>query len=149
MTGTILLCRGQDAALFTLNGELLLEQHACAEGDEVITSCACFEGSGNEYLSRNLIFTGHRHGVVNVSISQPQSTLSLRSFCNPFQIWNMAIHDGRFTLEHVKRMDHIDSSSFNISSTITAILPLAQVVYTGDEDGKVVSYLRLSLLEWH
>ena len=51
----------------------------------------------------------------------------------------MTIHDGRFALEHVKRMDHIDSSSFNISATITAILPMAQVVYTGDDDGRVVS----------
>lgn len=67
MTGNILLCRGQDAALYTLNGELLVEQHACAEGDEVVACCALFEGSGNEYLARNLIFTGHRHGVINVS----------------------------------------------------------------------------------
>lgn len=38
-------------------------------------------------------------------------------------------------------MNHIDTSSFNISSTITAILPTAQVVYTADEDGRVVSNL--------
>ena len=50
----------------------------------------------------------------------------------------MAIHDGGFTLEHLKRMDHIDTSSFNISSTITAVLPMAHVVYTADDDGRVV-----------
>ena len=62
-----MLCRGPEVALFTLNGDLLLEQNVCAEGDEVITSCAFYEGAGNEYIEQNLVFTGHRRGVVNVS----------------------------------------------------------------------------------
>ena len=57
----------------------------------------------------------------------------------------MTVHDGRFVLEHVKRLNHIDSNSFNISATITAVLPMAQVVYTGDEDGRVVSNLEQTL----
>ena len=61
-----MLCRGPEVALFTLNGELLLEQHVCVEGDETITACAFYEGVGNEYLQQNLVFTGHRRGVVNV-----------------------------------------------------------------------------------
>jgi len=61
-----MLCRGPEVALFTLNGDLLLEQHICAEGDEMITACAFYEGSGSEYLQQNLVFTGHRRGVVNV-----------------------------------------------------------------------------------
>ena len=36
-------------------------------------------------------------------------------------------------------MHHLDPTGYNISSSITAVLPLAQMVYTGDEDGKVVS----------
>ena len=67
-TGTMLLCAGPKAALYTLNGDLLLEQHVCAEGDEAITSCAFYEGSGNEYLEQNLVFTGHRRGAVNVRL---------------------------------------------------------------------------------
>lgn len=55
-------------SLWTLNGDLILEQNIYVEGDDIITSCAFYEGSGNEYLERNLVFTGHRKGVVNVSV---------------------------------------------------------------------------------
>ena len=54
-------------SLWTLNGDLMLEQDVHVEGDDIISSCAFYEGTGNEYLERNLIFTGHRKGVVNVS----------------------------------------------------------------------------------
>ena len=65
-----MLCRGHELALFTLNGDILLEQHhVCAEGDDIIASCAFYEGSGNEYLDQDLIFTGHRRGVVNVGFN--------------------------------------------------------------------------------
>ena len=70
MNGTILLCRGHKLSLYTLNGDLILEQKVCIEGDDTITSCAFYEGSGNEYLERDLIFTGHKRGVVNVSYQQ-------------------------------------------------------------------------------
>ena len=70
-TGMILLCSGPAAALYTLNGDLLLEQHVCAEGDETITSCAFYEGSGSEYLEQDLIFTGHKRGAVNVRPPSP------------------------------------------------------------------------------
>ena len=66
-----MLCRGSEIALFTLNGESLLEQKICVEGDDMITSCAFYEGSGNEFLERDLIFTGHKRGVVNVSLLYP------------------------------------------------------------------------------
>ena len=42
-------------------------------------------------------------------------------------------------LEHIKRMHHMDQAGFNIGASITAILPMAQVVYIGDDDGRVVS----------
>lgn len=63
-----MLCRGHYISLFTLNGELILEQNICIEGDDAVLSCAFYEGSGNEYLERDLIFTGHKRGVVNVSL---------------------------------------------------------------------------------
>lgn len=62
-----MLCRGHTLSLSTLNGDLILEQNVCLEGEEVIISCAFYEGLGNEYLERDLIFTGHKRGVVNVS----------------------------------------------------------------------------------
>lgn len=61
-----MLCRGSEVSLWTLNGDLMVEQNVYVEGDDTITSCAFYEGSGNEYLERNLIFTGHGKGVVNV-----------------------------------------------------------------------------------
>ena len=36
-------------------------------------------------------------------------------------------------------MHHMDQAGFNIGASITAILPRAQMVYTGDDDGQVVS----------
>ncbi len=63
----IMLCRGHTLSLSTLNGDLILEQKVCLEGEEAIISCAFYEGLGNEYLERDLIFTGHKRGVVNVS----------------------------------------------------------------------------------
>lgn len=66
VTGVIMLCRGSEVSLWTINGDLILEQNIYVEGDDMVSSCAFYEGSGNEYLERNLIFTGHRRGVVNV-----------------------------------------------------------------------------------
>lgn len=71
VTGVIMLCRGPEVSLWTLNGDLILEQNIQVEGDDLISSCAFYEGSGNEYLERNLVFTGHRKGLVNVSLPDP------------------------------------------------------------------------------
>lgn len=62
------------------------------------------------------------------------------------QIWSKVIRHGKFVLELVKRLDHADQSSergLNVSSAITCILPMPQTVYTGDEDGRVVSPVQL------
>ncbi|KAL9036430.1 MAG: hypothetical protein Q9214_006134, partial [Letrouitia sp. 1 TL-2023] len=114
--GTLMVCRGPMLSLYTLNGDPILEQNVCIE-DDVIVSCAFYEGSGSEYLARDLVFTGHRRGVVNV--------------------WNRTVREGRFVIEHLRRLHHLDSTGYNISGAITAVLPLPQTVYTGDEDGKV------------
>ena len=53
----------------------------------------------------------------------------------------MTVHDGVFILEHLKRMNHMDTAGFNVSAAITSILPMNQVVYTGDDDGRVVCFL--------
>ncbi|MCJ1473895.1 hypothetical protein MMC13_002550 [Lambiella insularis] len=120
VSGTIMLCRGPEVALFTLNGHLLVEQNVCAEGDESITACAFYEGAGNEYLEQNLIFTGHRRGVVN--------------------IWKVTIHRGNFVLNHVKRLNHLDQAGFNVGAAITCLLPMPLVLYTGDDDGRVCEW---------
>ena len=78
VTGVIMLCRGSEVSLWTLNGISILEQNIYVEGDDMISSCAFYEGSGNEYLERNLIFTGHRKGVVNVGFE-----ITLRRLVSP------------------------------------------------------------------
>lgn len=61
-----MLGRGRVISLYTLNGQTILEHDVCVEGDDAVVSCAFYEGSGNEYLERDLIFTGQKKGVANV-----------------------------------------------------------------------------------
>lgn len=128
VSGEIMLCSGPNVVLFTLNGELLLEQNVCGgEGqDDYVHSCAFYEGQGSEWLENFLVFTGHRRGRVNV--------------------WRRAVKrgpgGGRWVLELLRRLDHIDPKSENgqmVEAPITCITPMPTMVYTGDDDGKVVS----------
>jgi hypothetical protein len=124
VSGDIMLCRGQKVALYTLNGELLIDQNVCTDHDDWISSCAFYEGTGNEWLESSLVFTGQRRGVVNV--------------------WKKVVGkgDGKWKLELVKRLDHVDSKREergNVEAAITCVTPMPQAVYTGDEDGRVVS----------
>ena len=64
-----MLCRESELSLWTLNGHLMIEKAMCDEDDDVISSCAFYEGNGNEFLERQLIFTGHKRGVVNVGVT--------------------------------------------------------------------------------
>ena len=59
------------------------------------------------------------------------------------QIWNKTVKDGSFSLELIRQLNHIDTNregESNVSAGITYILPMPQVVYTGDEDGRVVRF---------
>ena len=123
VSGDIVLCHGPEISIYTINGDLLLRQNSGERSSEAIVSCACYEGAGNEWLERDIIFTGHKRGVVRV--------------------WSKTIRDGRFELELVRQLNHTDSSredGGNVVAAISCILPMPQVVYTGDEDGKVVSW---------
>lgn len=126
ISGDIMLCRGQKVVLYSLNGELILEQNVCSDHDDWITSCAFYEGTGNEWLENSLIFTGQRRGVVN--------------------IWRKIVgskNEG-WKLELVKRLEHVDSRTKggdderNVEAAITCITPMPHCVYTGDEEGGVV-----------
>lgn len=144
VTGDIMLCSGPNVALFTLNGELILDQNVCdtsgsgnnssnsssgsnngsTAGDDYVHSCAFYEGAANEWLENRLVFTGHKRGRVNV--------------------WRKAVgRDGRWALELLRRLDHADPRSeagANVEAAITCITPMPQLVYTGDEEGRVVSF---------
>ncbi|KAL5338553.1 hypothetical protein BJX70DRAFT_398500 [Aspergillus crustosus] len=123
VTGEIAVCRGNRLSLYTLNGALLLEQAICDSEEDKTLSCVFYEGVGDEWQERDLIFTGHRRGVVNV--------------------WNKIIRNGRFELELIRQLHHIDNNrdnGANISSGISCMMALPQVVYTGDELGRVFEW---------
>jgi hypothetical protein len=53
------------------------------------------------------------------------------------------MRNGRFELELIRQLHHIDNNrdnGANITAGISCILALPQVVYTGDEMGRVVSF---------
>ncbi|KAJ8122126.1 hypothetical protein ONZ43_g1597 [Nemania bipapillata] len=123
LSGEIMLCSGPNVALYTINGELLLDQNVCLEHDDYVHSCAFYEGSGSEWLESYLIFTGHRRGRVN--------------------IWKRSVKNGKWILELLRRLDHIDPRSetgANTEAAITCITPMPQLVYTGDDDGRVYEW---------
>jgi WD40 repeat protein len=122
ISGEIMLCSGPNVALYTVNGELLLDQNVCEEHDDFVQSCAFYEGSGSEWLESFLVFTGHKRGRV--------------------KIWQRTIKNGKWTLELIRQLDHADARSesrANTEAAITCITPMPQLVYTGDDDGRVVS----------
>ncbi|KAI5467956.1 hypothetical protein BGZ63DRAFT_450007 [Mariannaea sp. PMI_226] len=123
ISGEILLCSGPNVLLYTLNGTLLLEQNLCFEQDDYIHSCAFYEGAGNEWLENYLIFTGHKRGRVNV--------------------WRRSITGGKWTLELLRKMDHIDyknDKGANTEAAISCISTMPTCVYTGDDDGRVYEW---------
>ncbi|KAK3365220.1 hypothetical protein B0T24DRAFT_428692 [Lasiosphaeria ovina] len=126
VTGDIMLCSGPNVILYTLNGDLILDQNVCAaEGpDDFVHSCAFYEGSGTEWLENFIVFTGHKRGCVNV--------------------WRKTVGmSGGWILEFMRRLDHGNPKSetgANFDAGITCITPLPQLVYTGDEDGRVFEW---------
>ena len=124
VTGNIVLCRGRRIEVYTLNADLILAQISSDKLEDIIVSCAFYEGAGNEWLERDILFTGHKGGMVKV--------------------WSKVIRNGKFELELIHQLNHLDASredGSNVSAGISCILLMPQVVYTGDEDGKVVSVL--------
>lgn len=71
VTGHIVLACSHRLIITTLNGTILLDEDICDSEDdsEGITAVAVYEGVGNEWCERELIFTGHRRGVVKVCTS--------------------------------------------------------------------------------
>ncbi|KAL6822800.1 beach domain-containing protein [Trichoderma sp. SZMC 28015] len=123
VSGDIMLCSGPNVLLYTLNGGLILEQNVCSDSEDYVHSCAFYEGAGNEWLENYLIFTGHRGGIVNV--------------------WRKSVVGGKWTLERLRRLDHIDYTSDkgeNTAAGITCISPMPMCVYTGDDDGRVYEW---------
>ncbi|PGH19683.1 hypothetical protein AJ80_03838 [Polytolypa hystricis UAMH7299] len=122
-TGNIMICHNNRIKLYSLNGSLILDQVVCEQADDSILSCAFYEGQSNEWLERELLFTGHRRGLINV--------------------WSKTIRNGHFELDLIRQLHHVDSNrgdGANAVAGISCILPLPHVVYTGDETGRVYEW---------
>ncbi|KHO01341.1 beige/BEACH domain protein [Metarhizium album ARSEF 1941] len=123
VSGEVLLCSGPNVLLYTLNGTLILDQNVCGEQDDYVHSCAFYEGAGDEWLENCIIFTGHSQGKVNV--------------------WRKCVLGGKWTLELLRRLDHLDfkgGTQGNTNAGITCITPMPTCLYTGDEDGRVYEW---------
>lgn len=119
-----MICRGNRISLYSLNGALLAEEVVYETPDEPILTCVFYEGIDSEWQERDLLFTGHKRGVVS--------------------LWSKTIRGGRFELDLIRQLHHVDNSrddGANIAAGISCILALPNVVYTGDETGRVVSLL--------
>ncbi|PSN72526.1 beach-domain-containing protein [Corynespora cassiicola Philippines] len=126
VTGHVVLACGRRLIVTTLNGKLLLDQDVCdVDDDGDITALAVYEGVGNEWCERELIFTGHRRGLAKIFHLAPDCAR------------------GQWTIKLIKYLNHTDSTRenhANFIAPITCILPMPHNVYTGDEEGRVYEW---------
>ncbi|PVI05394.1 beach-domain-containing protein [Periconia macrospinosa] len=149
VTGHIVLACGPRLIVTSLNGKVLLNKDVCGGEDEGdISAVAIYEGVGNEWCERELIFTGHRRGIVKIFHLTPFS-----------QMQNMPpTTSDKWNLRLIQQLNHADTNlvdsstntntNSNYQAPITCILPLPHNVYTGDESGKVVRSSFLNLKHW-
>jgi WD40 repeat protein len=127
-TGHIVLAVGPRLVVTTLNGTVLMDEDICdgEEETEGITAIAVYEGAGNAWCERELIFTGHRRGIVKIFHLSP-STIP-----NPTTTPNT-----KWSLPLINVLAHADPMIDRAVGAVTCILPLEKSVYTGDEEGRV------------
>lgn len=118
VTGEIMLCSGPNVVLYSLNGSLILDQKVCAFVEDYVHSCAFYEGYGSEWVESFMVLTGHSKGVVNV--------------------WRRIERGGKWALGLVRRLE-------GEGSGITCVEARVSGVFTGDEDGRVVSSIPLRI----
>jgi WD40 repeat protein len=132
VTGNIVLACGNRLIITTLNGAILLDEDICDSEDDAdyITAVAVYEGVGNEWCERELIFTGHRRGVVKIFHLSPTPPTMPSSSSAP----------AKWSANLINVLNHGDPALLAQSAPITCILPMPHNVYTGDEDGRVYEW---------
>ncbi|KAI9672618.1 MAG: hypothetical protein M1831_000053 [Alyxoria varia] len=122
--GHIMLSCGEKAYLFTLNGHLLIEQTLHADRDGSITSCAFHESEGHAWVGCEVIFTGHKSGVINA--------------------WNVAISsDGQWECQHLRTLERpfqYQNDANKGSAAVHSVIAFDQRLYSGTEDGRVFEW---------
>jgi len=128
-TGDVLLARGRNIKITSLNGIQLLEQQICEEADDEVMSVSWIEARRHEWLDKSLFLTGHRVGLV--------------------KLWQKVItRDGKWGLVLIRSFDatlpaHTTmrrNSDANVRIPITSLFQMNGVIYAGDDAGRVVSW---------
>jgi WD40 repeat protein len=144
VTGRIVLACGPRLIVTTLNGTVLLDEDICDDEDDAgISAVAVYEGVGNEWCERELIFTGHRRGVVKIFQFLPTPQESGTPVFPPVEQTAKGKKEerGKWSIKLVNVLHHGDANLSGAGAApITCILPMPGCIYSGDEDGKVVSF---------
>ncbi|KAI1005732.1 Beige 1 [Podosphaera aphanis] len=152
VTGDIMLCRGQRVTLYTLNGDFILEQNVGDSQEDYIASCAWYEGTGNEWIENEICFTGQRGGIANcwkkvvakntmkwaLKLVKRMQHYSDVNRCGETAVGSLGV--GSFSLSNNKRSRSYSSLNGKNDAAITCIRPIAQTVYTGDDEGRVYEW---------
>ncbi|KAF1830743.1 beach-domain-containing protein [Decorospora gaudefroyi] len=132
VTGHIVLACGSRLIVTTLNGTVLLDEDICDSDEDTdgITAVAVYEGVGNEWCERELIFTGHRRGIVKIFHLTP----------TPPTLSSPSPTSSKWSASLVNVLNHGDPTVPTPAAPITCILPMPHHVYTGDEEGRVYEW---------
>ncbi|KAF9701788.1 hypothetical protein EKO04_001077 [Ascochyta lentis] len=141
-TGHIVLAVGPRLIVTTLNGTVLLDEDVCDGDDDTegITSIAVYEGVGNEWCERELIFTGHRRGIVKIFHLTPTPSTPFTTAPSSAAHTTPNKPASSWSIDLVNVLAHGDAMIERTAAPITCILPLERSVYTGDEDGRVYEW---------
>ncbi|KIW04511.1 hypothetical protein, variant [Verruconis gallopava] len=120
-TGDILLARGRNVKVTSLNGVELLEQQVCVEPEDEVMSIAWVNARRHEWLDKCLFLTGHRLGYV--------------------KIWEKVVtRDGKWAIVLVRSLDAGLPNREMTRVPITSVLIMRGTVYAGDDAGRVFSW---------
>ncbi|KAF9901263.1 hypothetical protein EC991_006368 [Linnemannia zychae] len=64
-TGDIATCSGPVLRLWTVNGDMILQKYTTQIGDPIL-DCVFYSGRTGEWLSKEIVLTSHRRGIVKV-----------------------------------------------------------------------------------
>ncbi|OLL25615.1 Beige 1 [Neolecta irregularis DAH-3] len=118
--GTIAVCTSQELFLWTINGHMLLQCDVSNDGRDLLKSCIFYQGLSVEWISHDIMATGHSGGVA--------------------KIWRREIINGRWNLVLLKEYQHRNGlRNVAVTSNITALLfsSTNRAFYTGDDYGRL------------
>ncbi|KAG0346054.1 hypothetical protein BG004_002567, partial [Podila humilis] len=111
-TGDIATCAGPVLRLWTVNGDLILQKYTTQIGDPIL-DCVFYAGRTGEWVSREILFTSHRRGIVKV--------------------WEKAVVDGQYKNSHLGSMSISSLQNSLDSMVLPSSDSSSSTATTGDE----------------